>query len=168
MLISLVGPSRAGKTTLLDMVRPELPNVEVLSLDEAERNALAAITAADERIGGWEQRWERSQTLLQEADRALDLVVVDVGAGSLETPAARQFFIDRRARAIAILPPFEVLQTRHPGRDTDELRRTEYSPERSAVYDAAAHRVDSSRDLQSSADDLLAAMREIMAAAANL
>ena len=160
MLISIVGPSRGGKSTLLARVLPDFPNLILLDLDAEENRAVAAIRTAGGEPGEWDARWRRNLVLLTEADTAPGHVVADVGAGSLQTNEGRRFFIERGARAIAVVAPWEVVLARHEGRDVNEFRRTEFSEERRLVYDAAASRVNTGGSL----DEAIADFRSVVAA----
>lgn len=133
MLIFVVGPSRGGKSTLIARVRPEFAKFILLDLDVEEERAVSSIRATGEDPGGWDGRWSRNLALLREVDVGAGHVLVDVGAGSLQTKEGRRFFIDRRSRTIAIVAPWEVVLARHQGRNADEFRRTEYSDEKRAV-----------------------------------
>lgn len=162
MLISVVGPSRGGKSTLLASVLPEFPNIILLDLDAEENRAVATIKAAGGDPGGWDARWNRNLALLKEADAAPRHVVADVGAGSLQTKEGRRFFIERGARVIAVVAPWEVVLSRHPGRDVGEFRRTEFSDERRRVYDAAASRVNTDSSLEEAIADFRNAIGAIV------
>jgi hypothetical protein len=113
MLISVVGPSRGGESTLLAAVVPELQNITLLDLDAEENRAVATMRAAGVDPDGWEARWSRNLVSLRAAEAALTCVVVDVGAGSLQTEEGRRFFIERGARAIAVVAPWELVLSRH-------------------------------------------------------
>jgi len=152
MMVFVIGPSRSGKTTLMARVLPEFPNTEVLDLDAEEIRRVGPGRSGMAQTGGWEGRWRRNEALLIAAEqrpRETD-VVVDVGAGSLQTSEGRRFFIERGIRSIAIVAPWNVVLQRHPGRDPGEFRSTEYSEERQAVYRVARYQVDSSLIVQES------------------
>ena len=103
MLISVVGPSRSGKSTLIAKVRPEFPTFIFLDLDAEEERAVTSISAKGENPGGWVGRWSRNLALLRKVDVGPRHVLVDVGAGSLQTKEGRRFFIDRRSQTIAVV-----------------------------------------------------------------
>jgi len=149
MMVFVVGPSRGGKTTLIGLALPEFPNAEVLDLDAEERERFGPGSSG---TGGWEGRWQRNAVLLTAAERRSREtdVIVDVGAGSLQTPEGRRYFIRRGPQSIAVVAPWSVVLSRHSGRDPGEFRGTEYSEERLAVYRAARHQVDSSPAVQES------------------
>lgn len=144
----MVGPSRGGKNIACAL--PELPNAEVLDLDAEGADKFGPGSSGE---GGWEGRWQRNAALLiaaEQRSRETDLLV-DVGAGSLQTSQGRRFFIERGPHSIAVVATWDVVLSRHPpGRDPQEFRNTEYSEERQAVYRAAGHQVDSSLTIQES------------------
>ena len=161
MMVFVAGPSRGGKTTLIARVLPELSNAEVLDLDAAERKRFGPGSSG---TGGWEGRWRRNKALLIAAEQRSQVtnVIVDVGAGSLQTSEGRCYFIDRGLESIAVVAPWEVVLQRHPGRDPGEFRSTEYSEERMAVYRAARHQVDSSLPVQESEKMFRVALRALV------
>jgi hypothetical protein len=55
-----------------------------------------------------------------------------------------------------------VVHRRHPGRDAEEFRQTEYSDERVKVYQAARFQVDSSGDVDGSVRMFREALRELL------
>jgi shikimate kinase len=134
MTIFVIGPSRAGKSTLIRAVLPEFPSLRLLDLDAEETSC----------VGGWEDRWRRDSQRIRTAEAEPGDVIIDVGAGSLETAEGRQFVAERGLSTVAVLAPWEVVFLRHPGRDREEFRRVEYSPERERVYRTARFQVDSS------------------------
>jgi shikimate kinase len=157
MTIFVVGPSRGGKTTLLSKVSPEFATLRLLDLDAEEGG----------RSGGWEDRWRRNLECLRLAEanpRGVDSIV-DVGAGSLQTPEGRRFFAERGRLAIAVVAPWAVVYSRHSAeRRPEEFRETEYSDEREKVYRAAKFQVDSSGDIEESARKFRAAIQELLGA----
>jgi hypothetical protein len=99
MMIFVVGPSRGGKTTLVSAVLPQFPTLRLLDLDAEEERCVSFIRSKGGQPGGWEDRWRRNKECLRLADVSppdTDLIV-DVGAGSLETAEGRRFFIARGA-----------------------------------------------------------------------
>lgn len=140
MLLFVVGPSGVGTTTFLAKARSAL-SIEILDLD-AEDNKSGAVEWGE----GWEsRRWARDVRRLARAEEQAKSsdVVVDVGAGSLQTPDGRSYFQTHGNRSIAVLAPWEIVLPRsHPGRDPAEFKATEYSPERLAVYSCAKLSVD--------------------------
>ena len=161
MMVFVVGPSRGGKTTLIARVLPEFPNAEVLDLDAEESERFGPGSSG---TGGWEGRWQRNVDLLLAAEERAQVtnVLVNVGAGSLQTSKGRRYFIDRGLQSIAVVAPWTVVLSRHPGRDPGEFRSTEYSEERQAVYRAARHQVDSSLTIQESEKMFRAALHALV------
>ena len=97
-----------------------------------------------------------------EAGARANRVIVDVGAGSLQTVEGQHFFAARGAFAIAVVAPWKVVLQRHRGRDPDEFRQTEYSEERWRVYRAARFQVDSGAGLEQAIMQFRAALREMV------
>ena len=67
--------------------------------------------------------------------------------------------------AIAVVAQFEVVLARHGNRDREEFRRTEYSPEREAVYAAARYRVDSSQPVEAALREFRGALSDLLSGA---
>lgn len=161
MLVFVVGPSGVGKTTLLAKAKAALP-VDILDLD-AEDGKRGGVEWAE----GWEgRRWLRDRERLATAEEQAKsrTIIVDVGAGSLQTSDGRSYFQAHRDRTIAVVAPWEtVLHRRRPGWDPDEFRATEYSQERVAVYEGARLSVDAgSKGEQEAASDLICAVRTLL------
>jgi shikimate kinase len=164
MLCFVVGPSRAGKTTLIRRFLTTRSHVDLLDLDEEENRIVGQNRSGHASAGGWEGRWLRDEARLLAARGRTDrLTIVDVGAGSLQTPQGRQYFLDRRKNCLAVLAPEDVVLARHPGRDAQQFHDTEYSIERQAVYRAAHFGVDSSAELERSAEAFVRAVDELLA-----
>jgi shikimate kinase len=166
MLISIVGPSHAGKSTLLRAVLRDFPNVTPLDLDAEENRAVAIIKAAGGDPDGWEARWQRNLISLKAAEVSPKRVIADVGSGSLQTEQGRRFFVERSAQVIAVVAPWEVVLARHRGRDPEEFRRTEYSNELRRVYEIARIHVDTDVDLDGSIAVFRAAIQDMIGNAA--
>jgi hypothetical protein len=137
-------------------VLPEFATLRLLDLDAEELG----------RSGGWGDRWRRNLECLRLAEASASGVdlIVDVGAGSLQTAEGRDFFVERGQFAIAVVAPWAVIHSRHPGRDPEEFRRTEYSDEREKVYRAAKLQVDSSCGIEESARKFRAAIQALLGA----
>ena len=65
VMIFVVGPSRSGKTTLLNAVIRRFPRLRLLDLDDEERRSVKLISAAGGDPGGWEGRWSRNMECLR-------------------------------------------------------------------------------------------------------
>jgi shikimate kinase len=163
-MIFVVGPSGGGKTTLLNAILPEFPVLELLDLDAEEIHCVKLILARGDDPRGWEGRWRRNLECLLKAEARPDVdVIVDVGAGSLETADGRRFFVERWRSTIAVVAPWPVVyERRHLGRTPEEFQRIEYSEERQKVYRAARFRVDSICDKDESVRQLRAAIQELL------
>jgi hypothetical protein len=57
---------------------------------------------------------------------------------------------------------------RHGSRDPEEFRRTEYSPERQAVYSAARYQIDSSLPIEDSLRKFRVALYDMLSGRAHL
>jgi shikimate kinase len=162
MIIFVVGPSSAGKTTLVNCGLPEFSTLRVLDLDAEENRHVPLILARGENPGGWEGRWCRNLECLRRTEASGVDTIVDVGAGSLQTADGRRFFVERGRFAIGVVAPWEVILRRHPGRNPEEFRQTEYSPEREEVYRAARFQVDSSIGTDESVRQFRKALQELL------
>ena len=158
MIIFVVGPSRGGKTTLLSRVLPGFSALQLLDLD-AEENRIQGNGGGAE---GWEGRWRRNLGCLRRLEASGGDFIVDVGAGSLQTAEGRRFFVQRGQFAIAVVAPWALVLSRHPGRNQEEFRQTEYSQEREQVYQAARFRVDSNTCVEESARKFQTALHELL------
>jgi shikimate kinase len=163
-VIFVVGPSRGGKTTLLRAVLPEFPHLRLIDLDAEERRRVPIIQANGGDPGGWEGRWQRNRECLRAAETcaAASNVIVDVGAGSLQTPAACSFFAARGHSTIAVVASWPVVLARHGDRGVQEFRDTEYSEDRESVYRAARFQVDSSTDVEATRVAFRKALGELL------
>jgi len=162
MMIFVVGPSRVGKTTLIGKVLDGFPGVRVLDLDDEENRSARLISANGGNPGGWEERWLRNIESIRREEAVGDDLIVDVGAGSLQTVEGRQFFIDRRDSTIAVVAPCEVVYRRHGDRNREEFTRTEYSADRENVYRSAAFSVRSTSGIEQSARKFRQVLRKLL------
>jgi shikimate kinase len=140
VLAFVIGPSGVGKSTLLHRLE-----FEVFDLDAVDRES------GEEEWGtGWEERrWERDANRLALLATTVESrpVVVDVGAGSLQTAAGRAYFGARSEKTVAVMAPWDAVFPRRVPRPyaRQVFRATEYSPERMALYIAARFTVDASK-----------------------
>ena len=162
MMIFVVGPSRAGKTTLIERVLSEFAEVRLLDLDAEEIRSVNLIRARGGDPGGWEERWHRNLESIGREQAVGGDLIVDVGAGSLQTEEGRSFFIARRDAMIAVTAPWQLVHRRHPGRDAVEFRQTEYSANREQVYRFAAIKVLTASAIDQSAKKFRRALRKLL------
>ncbi|MBI4447180.1 MAG: hypothetical protein HY645_14895 [Acidobacteria bacterium] len=139
MVVLLIGPSRAGKSTLAKRIIPFFPSSETFDLDELVERRRQREKAVGIQDAGWPQFWSRSLAELEDLNGRFQgpgsLAIVAVGAGSLQTDEGRGYF--RAApHVVAIVAPFEAILSRHPGRDPAELRTTEFSDAHMSLYSA--------------------------------
>jgi shikimate kinase len=150
MLAFVIGPSGVGKSTLLGRL-----SFEVFDLDDVDRKC----GEVDWHVGWKNRRWERDAERLAVLATTVESrdVVVDVGAGSLETAPGRSYFGAQSANTVAVMAPWQVVFPRRvtrPHRTPEEFRATEYSPERWAVYAAARFTVEASNGEEEAAAEL--------------
>jgi shikimate kinase len=156
MITFLIGPSRAGKSTLSNQIADQFPNIIFMNLDDEVKKIEDRLrNSGVNNLGGWPGRWERSLVIFNEADREGKDVVVDVGAGSLQTPMAFQYFDGHLGDLILITAPFATILARHPGRNEDELRRTEFSSPHILLHTKIVRAVDTSTLSEKQASEIL-------------
>jgi shikimate kinase len=139
MLTFVVGPSRAGKSTLVKKTAGRFPSTAFVNLDHEIAQLGDQETAG---LGGWEGRWQQSRAIFDRTGTDAKDVVIDVGAGSLQTPKAFHYFGQHVSDIILIWAPFEAILSRHPGRDPEDLRRLEFSDAHKTLYDAIDRRIN--------------------------
>jgi shikimate kinase len=145
MFIFLIGPSRAGKTTLSKKVAGQFPDVGLVNLDDEVNKAERQLREQGVTdLGAWQGRWERSLASFRNADSNQKLVIFDVGAGSLQTDAAFQYFGQRLSSVVLVTASFETILRRHPGRDPNELRQTEFDARHLSLYGKITKIIDTS------------------------
>ncbi|MEK7477196.1 MAG: hypothetical protein AAB152_16340 [Candidatus Coatesbacteria bacterium] len=173
MMIFLTGPCGGGKTTLAHAyctLHPECRHVDMDSLI-SEWFPAAAVAI------GWNN--EAGNALFFDATLACvarlgtadptAVLLVDMGAGSLEDARAVEFFASRRDRHIAIhtspATAFDHLAHRAisywRNNTVEEYSAVEYSPRRVAIYESATVTIDTAvpidqclRQLEKAVDEL--------------
>jgi len=156
MLVFIIGPSGAGKSFLLDRVKPLLPGVAFVDLDTEEDKAIKDMEAS--QIRGWDGRWERGTEILRRLEVKANVgnpVVVDVGAGSLQTDAAFRYFRDRLANIILVTADKQVLCKRRD-RTLDDLLLNEFTEHHIDLHASIEQVIDnSSEDYREAQERLL-------------
>jgi shikimate kinase len=153
MITFLIGPSRAGKSTLSRAISAQFPEIAFIDLDLRvnEMETQLATPPND----GWPGRWNRSIAIFDEAEQNHKDVVMDVGAGSLQTPEAFEYFGRCLSNLILISAPFDAILARHPNRKPEELLGTEFSQLHNALHARIARRIDTSELSQEEAAGVL-------------
>jgi shikimate kinase len=169
MVVLLIGPSRAGKSTLGKRAVGMLPKAEFFDLDMLVEKRRQYDKAQGVQDAGWAQFWHRSQAELQALEAkhagADGIAIIAVGAGSLQTSEGRAY-IQQAPNVIAITASFESILSRHPGRDPAELRTTEFSDDHMSLY-SAVPRIDTGIMDEASAAQELSKMIGEMESQAN-
>jgi shikimate kinase len=143
MMAFLIGPSHAGKSTLARAVATQFPEIVFVNLDLRVNDLESKLPKP--LTDGWPGRWRRSIVVFEEAEWNNMNTVMDVGAGSLQTPDAFEYFDRRLNDLILISAPFEAILARHAGRNAEELRRTEFSSAHLALYSRITNSIDTSQ-----------------------
>ena len=97
-------------------------------------------------VGGLSGKKDTIDHLESEFSDSEKVILLDIGAGGLQTQEGRQFFVDHADQLVCIWTSPEALILRHPGRGSGNLLRTEFSSERKRVYDAARFRIDTTNN----------------------
>lgn len=142
MIIYVVGPSRAGKSTLIGLIRDRFKKVSFVDLDYENNIAVEALRDTGTPDSGWEGRWSRDQATIQKIEEEGKDAVVDVGAGSLQTETARQYFTNHLNDLILVTASWDAMLARHPGRSPEEFKQTEFSSGHEELYGKILKRVD--------------------------
>ncbi|MDG4548809.1 MAG: AAA family ATPase [Candidatus Contendobacter sp.] len=146
--IFLIGPSGVGKTKLAQKVLQFSDNVKVVDLDNEIKKAFPTIYFM--AYQNWERFWEASIRCIQEnqTDNERQFLIVDVGAGSLQSRRAPEFFKNQKTVLVFDTPEntLRKIQTRPDshwvGRSVADFTAVEYSPNRRMIYAVASHRID--------------------------
>lgn len=144
-ILFVIGPSGIGKSELCSAFQAAEPGAVHANLDLAENAACEQLTAARLPLGGWNERWSRQLEAIQGLPTAYptaDIILADIGAGTLQASDARDFLRTNEPRVIVLSAPFDVVRARRAGRSSEELRSQEFTPERMAFYGAFPHRLD--------------------------
>lgn len=161
LVILVIGPSRAGKTTLIDRVLRE-SQAQLFDVDAHENEAAAALRATGGDLGGWEARWDRALPALRRREHSGCPWIVDMGAGTLQSPRAREFVRERLDGTVVIFVPFEDLRVRHGSRPPEDLRSMEFSADHTALYDGCPRRVNGADTLERSTEELREHIRQLL------
>jgi shikimate kinase len=150
-VLYIIGPSGAGKSALSKLLADIDQSITYINLDDAlkHKTGYQHVTKLFDDLtpsGFWQQAYEVFQGL-EEQYRGDQFCLVDVGAGTLETPLGRQYFIDRSNKLICIWGTPEAIWERkykQQGWSLDRLKSIEYPPHRATLYDAAVIKLDTS------------------------
>ena len=150
------------KDNLIGRVLGEFSELRLLDLDAEDGRSVKLIQAAGGDPDGWVGRWCRDVECIRREESIGGDLIVDVGAGSLQTREGQCFFIARREAMIAVTAPWQVVLARHPGRNAEEFQQTEYSADRKEVYRSAAVCVPSTSGIDKSAKKFRQALRKLL------
>ncbi len=162
-VIYVVGPSGAGKSALCKKLAEQGTHFIHVSLD-AQVKRYAGVAHLNEIVhlpDGWAKFWNYCLQALHQICQIKDdnIYLVDAGAGSLQTEQGRNYFIERAKNLVCVTGNEDVIygrnsvkiQVRGDLRSKDDFMKTEYSPERRAVYEAAQYAVNTTKlDLNAS------------------
>lgn len=149
-VIYVIGPSGTGKSSLCRALTEKDTSLIYVDLDDAARArakfdhvSLMLRTLGDYRF------WQYCQAIFNDLEKAVSGQdhLVDVGAGSLQTPESRTYFKACRQRVMCIwVMPELAYDRKHKSteRTYEDMVATEYSSKRTELYDAVPFRVDTS------------------------
>ncbi|MBZ0315266.1 MAG: hypothetical protein K8L91_02525 [Anaerolineae bacterium] len=157
-LVYIIGPSGAGKSSLCEKLAGLDPQYIHFSLDDEVKklSGVQHLTEIIRQPNDWEKFWTHCSQVIENIYRTgleSHIYLVDVGAGALETPIGREYFIGHAKQLICIMGSEDVVYTRNQeklarsgaSRTKDQFLHTEYSDERQSVYNAAQIRIDTSK-----------------------
>jgi shikimate kinase len=143
MITFLIGPSHAGKSTLSRAIADQFPGIAFVDLDLKINEVEAQLPVHP--VDGWPGRWKRCIAIFDNVERNHAHVVMDVGAGSLQTLEAFDYFVRHLDQLILISAPFEAILARHDGRDPRELLSAEFSASHNALHTRISRAIDTSK-----------------------
>lgn len=113
-------------------------------------------------LGGLEARWDRALPALRRREHSGGPWIVDMGAGTLQSPRAREFVRERLDRTVVIFVPFEDLRVRHGSRPPEDLRSMEFSADHTALCDGCPRRINGADTLERSTEELREHIRQLL------
>ena len=147
MVILLIGPSGAGKSTLGRAHAIAHREHRYVELDKEIREKYPeAFRLINSGISAREY-FEATTKILAETDKSTEeIVLVDVGAGSIEDPRAIALVGSSNYRSVAICPSVETAYERASKRPhsrwsrdpIEKYREIEFSPNRIRIYNSAS------------------------------
>ncbi|MFC1721481.1 hypothetical protein ACFL0Z_01055 [Patescibacteria group bacterium] len=153
MLYLVIGPSGVGKGELTKDAEKNLKNVYSEEMDELIRNSDRLLYYTGNR---WEAFWDKTLECIKKLESKYPgdnkLCLVDIGAGSLKSSKALDYFKKHRDITISIIDsPEQAFEHAKLKKDTAWRNKTlkeyedeEFSPERMKIYETAKpkHRFD--------------------------
>ncbi len=165
--IFLIGPSGVGKTKLTQKLLQFSDDVRVVELDKEIKKKFPAIYSMPDQ--DWEKFWDASMSCIQDNQTGNErqFLVIDVGAGSLQSKRASNFFRNKKTVLVFDTPEntLKKIQAR-PGSpwvgcSVADFTSVEYSTNRQMIYTVASYRIDvGTRSLQEAAMDLLGFLKK--------
>ncbi len=121
-VIVLDGPKGAGKTTLANLLKEKLENMEILSLDVIRRSLPGAKATTEFNRIAFAMLLEKLPKLLEEKRN----VIIDMGLSEERFAALKQLAMEYGAsiRAYSLIAPRELLLERVTARDKREGKTT--------------------------------------------
>lgn len=141
----VIGPSGVGKSTLTNELSVRLESVLAVDLDsEIKRRYPSEFARAHH---DWERFWDLSISCIEDlkAQGNHEFLVIDVGAGSLQSRRAPEFFRSQKTVLIYDTPEntLKKVQGRQGnawvGRSVADFIGTEYSSARRSIYNGVSH-----------------------------
>jgi shikimate kinase len=132
--VLLIGPSKAGKTSLAKKLAKTIPNCKHLDMD----------LKAKVREPGYIQR---AQEIIKKCiDKKDYIYILDFGAGFQNTKESYNLFSPYSDIMVTILNSPDTVYSRHPGRDKNEFLKTEFRKERQQIYQLSKYRIEVNSD----------------------